>query len=310
MAERRPVVCILGPTGAGKTATSLGMARAFPVRVLNFDSRQVYVDFPIITAQPSADERTVCPHELYGFLPTSDVINVSGFVELAEARIAETPSEEVPVLVGGTGMYLNSLISGLAPIPDIPDEIRSRIRKRVEEEGSPAIYAELEKIDPEYARRTHPNNRQRNARALEVYEATGRNFTWWHNREVPPSPYNFLKIGIKLDLDTLTPLLRLRIDKMLEAGAVEEARRAWQNCPDENAPGWTGIGCNELLRFIKGEIDMEETKRLWAKNTRAYAKRQLTWFKREKDINWFAPDEYEKAVAFTKAWLAENGWAG
>ena len=305
MEKRRPVVCILGPTGAGKTATSLGMARKFPVRVINFDSRQVYTDFPVITAQPSPEERAVCPHELYGFLSTTETINASGFVDLAKKRIDASEAEELPVLVGGTGMYLQSLISGLAPIPDIPDEIRERIRKRAEEEGGPALYAELEKVDPEYCKRTHPNNRQRNARALEVYEATGKPFTWWHNREVPPSPYKFLKIGIKVDLDELTPLLKLRIEKMLESGAVEEARKAWEKCPDENAPGWTGIGCIELMRFIKGEIDMDETIRLWAKNTRAYAKRQLTWFKREQDIHWFAPDEHDKAVNFVEQWLAD-----
>ncbi len=307
---KRPVVCILGPTGAGKTATSLGMAAKFPVRVINFDSRQVYSDFPVITAQPSPEERAVCPHELYGFLPSSEVLNAAGFVAMAEERIEAAAAAELPVLVGGTGMYLQSLTSGLAPIPDIPDEIRERIRKRAEEEGGPALYAELEKVDPDYCSRTHPNNRQRNARALEVYEATGKTFTWWHNREVPPSPYDFLKIGIMVDLDSLTPLLNLRIDKMIEAGAVEEARRAWEICPDENAPGWTGIGCNELLRHIRGEIDMDETRRLWARNTRAYAKRQLTWFKREKDIHWFAPEDHEKAVEFVGQWLADCGWAG
>lgn len=307
---KRPVVCILGPTGAGKTATALGMARKFPVRVINFDSRQVYADFPVITAQPSPEEKAVCPHELYGFLPSTETINAAGFVEMAEQCIEAAAPEELPVLVGGTGMYLRSLTSGLAPIPDIPVEIRERIRKRAEEEGGPALYAELEKVDPEYCLRTHPNNRQRNARALEVYEATGRTFSWWHNREVPPSPYNFLKIGIRVDLDELTPLLKLRIGKMLQAGAVEEARRAWEICPDGNAPGWTGIGCSELLRFIRGEIDMEETVRLWAGNTRAYAKRQLTWFKKEKDIHWFAPEDHEKAVPFVERWLADCRRAG
>ena len=310
MDQRRPIVCILGPTGAGKTATSLGMAERFPIRVINFDSRQVYADFPVITAQPSDEEKAVCPHELYGFLPATEVLNAAGFVALAKNKIEETALSELPVLVGGTGMYLQSLTSGLAPIPDIPDEIRERIRKRAEEEGGPALYAELEAVDPEYCKRTHPNNRQRNARALEVYEATGKNFTWWHTREVPPSPYNFLKIGIKVELDELTPLLNLRINKMLESGAVEEARKAWENCPDENAPGWTGIGCVELLKYIKGEISFEEARLLWAKNTRAYAKRQLTWFKREKNIKWFAPEEYKQAVNFTEQWLADCGWEG
>ncbi|WP_320170174.1 tRNA (adenosine(37)-N6)-dimethylallyltransferase MiaA [Maridesulfovibrio sp.] len=308
--SKRPVICILGPTGAGKTAAALGLAEVFGVRVINFDSRQVYEDFPIITAQPSPEEQAVCPHELYGFLPTSEAITAAAFVRMAEERIDAAAGDELPVLVGGTGMYLQSLTSGLAPIPDIPAEIRERIRGRAELEGGPALYAELEKVDPEYCKRTHPNNRQRNARALEVYEATGKTFTWWHNREVPPSPYEFLKIGIGIELAELTPLLGLRIEKMLEAGAVDEARSAWEKCPDERAPGWSGIGCSELLSFIRGGADMEETVRAWAGNTRAYAKRQLTWFKREKDINWFAPDEHRAAVDFVRRWLADCSRAG
>ena len=139
MEKRRPVVCILGPTGAGKTATSLGMARKFPVRVINFDSRQVYMDFPVITAQRSPGVSAVCQHELYGFLPTTESINAAGFVDLAKQHIDAAGENELPVLVGGTGMYLQSLTSGLAPIPDIPDEIRERIRKRAEVEGGPAL---------------------------------------------------------------------------------------------------------------------------------------------------------------------------
>ncbi|MBI9110483.1 tRNA (adenosine(37)-N6)-dimethylallyltransferase MiaA [Maridesulfovibrio ferrireducens] len=309
MDKRKPVVCILGPTGAGKTATSLGMAKRFPARILNFDSRQVYKDFPIITAQPSPEERAVCPHELYGFMPTTGIITVADFIELAHEKI-EHSVDELPILVGGTGLYLKALTSGLAPIPDIPDEIRARVRKRAEEEGSAALFEELQKVDPEYAKRTHPNNKQRNSRAIEVYEGTGKNFTWWHNREVPPSSYRFLKIGIKVNLDDLTPLLNRRIDQMIAAGAIDEARRAWDICPDESAPGWTGIGCSELLAFIKGDIDIDEAKLLWAKNTRAYAKRQLTWFNREKDIHWFSPDEPSKIVEFAAAWLAKSDVEG
>ncbi|WP_291327858.1 tRNA (adenosine(37)-N6)-dimethylallyltransferase MiaA [Desulfovibrio sp. UCD-KL4C] len=309
MDNRKSVVCILGPTGAGKTATSLGMAKRFPARIINFDSRQVYKDFPVITAQPSPVERAVCPHELYGFMPTTDVITVADFVELAHEKIEQAVGE-LPILVGGTGLYLRALTSGLAPIPDIPEEVRMRVRRRVEEEGSAALFEELQKVDPEYAKRTHPNNKQRNSRAIEVYEGTGKNFTWWHNRDVPPSPYRFLKIGIKADLDTLTPLLNFRIDQMIANGAVYEARRAWEICPDENGPGWTGIGCSELLAFIKGDIDLDEARLLWAKNTRAYAKRQLTWFNREKDINWFSPDDSGKIVEFAAAWLAESNAEG
>lgn len=309
MSDRTKIVCILGPTGAGKTAISLGLAKRFSAQVINFDSRQVYKDFPVITAQPDDSEKKVCSHHLYGILDTEDAITAAAFVDLAKKAVDKV-QPALPLLVGGTGLYLQALTSGLAPIPNIPAEVRERIRKRVEDEGSPALYNELKQIDPEYAAKTHPNNRQRNARALEVYEATGKTFSWWHNREQPHSPYDSLKIGIKVDLDELTPLLVLRIEKMIEAGAVEEARRAWEKCPVHDAPGWTGIGCAELCLYLHGEISIEEAKQRWAANTRAYAKRQITWFKRDPEIKWFSPDDLDGVSTVVESWLAQNSTDG
>lgn len=305
MSDKTRIVCILGPTGAGKTAISLGLAERFSAQVVNFDSRQVYRDFPIITAQPDASEMEACPHHLYGFLETVEAITAAAFVDLAKETV-DRVLPDLPLLVGGTGLYLQALTSGLAPIPEIPAEIRDMVRGRLEAEGSPALYRELEEIDPEYAAKTHPNNRQRNARALEVYEATGRTFSWWHNREQPPSPYDSLKVGVGLDLDDLTPLLEQRIEKMIESGAVEEARKAWEKCPQPEAPGWTGIGCAELLLYLEGELTLDEAKKRWAANTRAYAKRQITWFKRDREIKWVEPGAVDEVSALVESWLAEN----
>lgn len=305
MNGKTKIVCILGPTGAGKTAISLELATRFGGQVINFDSRQVYKDFPIITAQPDSKEKSVCAHHLYGVLNTDQSITAADFVNSAKNKINEV-QPDLPLLVGGTGLYLQALTSGLAPIPDVPDEIRDRIRRRVEAEGSPALFRELEKVDPDYALKTHPNNRQRNARALEVFEATGKTFSWWHNRKQPPSKYDSLKIGVKIDLEELTPLLELRIDKMLSSGALDEAREAWRKCPDESAPGWTGIGCSEVLSFIKGDISFDEARRLWAANTRSYAKRQITWFKRDAEINWFSPDDLADVSRLVESWVAQN----
>lgn len=181
MSAKPPIVCLLGPTGTGKTGAAIAISRVMPASVINFDSRQVYRDFPIITAQPDADEQAACPHHLYGFLPTEEKMTAARFVDLAIEKIEEVRAEgRLPLLVGGTGLYLRSLLSGIAPIPEIPQSIRGQVLDRIEMEGPQALHAELEQIDPVYAAKIHPNDTQRNARAAEVYLATGKTMTWWH----------------------------------------------------------------------------------------------------------------------------------
>jgi len=308
MSGKPPIVCILGPTGTGKTAAAIAISRRTPASVINFDSRQVYADFPVITAQPDADEKAACPHLLYGFLPTTEKMTAARFVELAIEKIEEVREEgRLPVLVGGTGLYLKSLLTGIAAIPEIPSDIREDVLTRIAQEGPQALHAELVGIDPDYAAKIHPNDTQRNARAAEVYRATGRNMTWWHtNAEHAPAPYNALKIGMQIELNDLEPHLARRIEVMIDRGAVEEARQARDVCSDPDAPGWTGIGCAELLSFLNGQSTLEDAKARWVKNTRAYAKRQITWFRKEEGINWFAPGDNESIAALVEGWLFDN----
>jgi len=292
--------CIAGPTGAGKTAASLALARVLPVTVLNADSRQVYADFPVITAQPSPEERSVCPHALYGFLRTEDKLGAGAYARLAEDAIRDALAQgRQPVLVGGTGLYFRALLEGLAPIPAIPPHITATWQERCHAEGSEALHGLLQEVDPGYAAKIHPRDRQRITRALEVHEATGKPFSWWHARhreERENSPYKPCKIGIALTLAELEPLLDKRIDAMLERGALEEARAALRRCPDPAMPGWSGIGCAEVYQYLSGQLTLEECRAVWLKNTRAYAKRQLTWFRTDKDIRWFGPDQADDVV--------------
>ncbi|MDD3310850.1 tRNA (adenosine(37)-N6)-dimethylallyltransferase MiaA [Pseudodesulfovibrio sp.] len=301
-----PIVCLLGPTGTGKTAAAIAVSRRMDASVVNFDSRQVYRDFPIITAQPDETERAACPHLLYGFLPTEEKMSAARFVELAVGAIEAVRAEgRLPILVGGTGLYLRSLLQGIAPIPAIPADVRLRVLERIEREGPQALHAELTENDPKYAAVIHPNDTQRNARAAEVYLATGHTLTWWHeNGEHTPAPYDALKIGMGIGLDELEPHLARRIDAMLAAGALDEARAARERCPAQDAPGWSGIGCAELLAHLRGEIPLDEARTRWVKNTRAYAKRQLTWFRKEADIRWFSPGGNEAVADCVADWLA------
>ncbi len=293
------VLCIVGPTGAGKTAAALGLATLLQGGIINCDSRQLYRAFPIITAQPTMEERALCPHLLYGFLETEKRMSAGQWSSLAREAIAKF---RLPMLVGGTGLYLRALFDGIVDIPDIPEGVTQRLMAEYLEGNSRGLYARLLEIDPDYAARIHPNDRQRVVRALAVFETTNRTFSWWHSQTPPPCDCDILRVGLKLPLKTLEPLLYRRIELMLEAGALEEIREEWQRLPDPSAPGWSGIGCRELLAHIRGKASLDEACSLWRKNTRAYAKRQLTWFNADSRIHWFHPDELERLKEYVKNW--------
>ncbi|BBD07838.1 tRNA (adenosine(37)-N6)-dimethylallyltransferase MiaA [Desulfovibrio ferrophilus] len=301
-----PLLCIPGPTAAGKTGAGIYLARELDGEVINFDSRQVYEDFPVITAQPSSEERAQCPHLLYGFLQTHQSLGAAAYSDLLIETIAEVRSRgKVPILVGGTGLYLKALLQPLAPIPPIPEAVRKKIQEACEKLGPNRLHRDLAEVDAPLAERLHPNDRQRIMRGLEVYEATKKPLSCWHAETVETRDFHAVKLGVGIPLTELTPYLYKRIDVMLDMGAMGEAKAAMEKNSDREAPGWTGIGCAELHAYLKQEIDLEECKALWGKNTRAYAKRQLTWFNGDKEIQWFRPREHEKMLEAARAALAE-----
>ncbi len=300
--KKLPVICIAGPTGAGKSALALELAEALaaecPVCVINADSRQVYKDFPIITAQPGPDELARCPHRLYGFLAIEEKITAGAYARLAEAELAHCAEQgRLPILVGGTGLYLKSLLGGIAPIPQIAPEVCRYWQDRCDAEASPALHRLLTEQDPAYAAKIHPNDRQRITRALEVLSGTGHTLSWWHAQQAEGAKlaqnahngHAVIKIGVGLPLNELETLLSTRIDKMLRAGAIAEAEAARALCPRPEAPGWSGIGCAELYQYLEGRANFAECRELWFRNTRAYAKRQLTWFKGQEKLEWVQP---------------------
>lgn len=300
-------VCLVGATGTGKTAAALALARAINGAVVNLDSRQVYAGLEIVTAQPTPGERARCRHELYGYLPLSEGVRAGAFVETVRATALRVREEGlVPLLVGGTGLYLKSLVEGLAPIPDIDPAIRARVVRDCQAEGSHVLYERLRSLDPDYAAKIHPNDPQRICRALEVVAATGRTLSSWHARTARPRDLRVCTIGVSTDLATLTPRLALRIEMMLRSGALEEVREAYARCPDRKAPGFSGIGCPELLSVLLDGTPLEEAKDLWLRHTRAYAKRQLTWFRKESAIAWHGPRDIAGMIARARLFLGEE----
>ena len=239
------------------------------------------------------------PHRLYGFLKTDARFSAGAWGEKALEHIEHTA---FPVFVGGTGLYLRAFFDGIVDIPPIPDDILTRLTEACRIEGSLVLHRKLKEIDPAYAARIHENDRQRIVRALCVYEATGKTFSWWHSQTPPPRDADVLRIGLRLPLDTLTPLLARRIDLMLEAGALEEARSEYAVYPEGTLPGWSGIGCRELHLYLSGVLSLDAARELWIKNTRAYAKRQLTWFNADSRIQWFAPNEGKEILTLVSEW--------
>lgn len=297
-----PVICLAGPTGSGKTAAALAVAEALGGEVINADSRQVYADFPRITAQPSPEELAHCPHHLYGFLPTAQKISAGRWAALAQDAARQILSRgKIPLLIGGTGLYFQTLLHGTADIPQVDPALTTALTARLEELGPQAMHAELTRVDPDYAARIHPNDRQRIVRALEVHEATGRPFTWWHKHAMSRPACSGPLLVLDAPLHWLEPRLARRLDMMLESGAMDEAAQALKNCDDDNAPGWTGIGCAEALAFLRGRLSLDACRDLWLRNTRAYAKRQLTWFRARAGAVWLPPDDVDAVVKAARA---------
>ena len=301
-----PVICLAGPTGSGKTAAALAMAHALDGEVVNADSRQVYADFPLITAQPSTEEHACCPHHLYGFLPTENKISAGRWADAATNQVRDILARgKTPLLVGGTGLYFQALLRGMVQIPPIDPQLTAQLTARVEAEGAARLHADLQACDPAYAAKIHPNDRQRIIRALEVSQSTGRPFTWWHSNSMSSPLCAGPLLTLNATLEWLEPRLARRLDLMLEHGALDEARAAMGRCADPAAPGWSGIGCAETLAHLQGRLSLRDCRQQWLHNTRAYAKRQLTWFRARPEAVWLPPDKPDEVVE-----AAQRLWQG
>jgi tRNA dimethylallyltransferase len=297
------IVCLLGATGTGKTEAGLALAEAFGGGVVNVDSRQVYAGLAVLTAQPTAAEQARCPHLLYGDTPLDQPVCAGDFAVKARAAVASLVEKGLlPLLIGGTGLYFRAILGGLAPIPTVPGAVRQTVAEDFKRYGPAIMHARLAAVDAAYAGRIAPADRQRVTRALEVHAATGKSFSDWHAQGDPAAPgYDVLKIGLALPMAELAPRLERRIEAM-EAAATREVRRALARYP-EDAPGLSGIGGPELAAYLAGKISLEAAKALWLANTRAYAKRQMTWFRKEPDVVWFSPDDHHGMLQAVRDWL-------
>lgn len=303
------VVAVGGPTASGKTALSVALARAFDGEIINADSMQIYKNLDVGTAKPSEEERQGIPHYLLDFLSPETPYSVADFTAAADPLIRDiTARGRLPLVVGGTGLYITSLLSGMAFAPEKTDPaIRARLQARADTEGGAALYAELQRIDPDYAAQVHPNNLPRVIRALELFEATGRRMSD-QRREARPdeAPYHALCLCLTCrDRAVLYSRIDRRVDEMVENGVLDEARQVYDH-RDAYRTAAQAIGYKEFFPYFEGTANLTECTERLKQATRNYAKRQLTWFRRQNDAAWLYLDEEdvtERACTLVRAFL-------
>ena len=306
------VVAVGGPTASGKTALSVALARAFDGEIINADSMQIYKNLDVGTAKPSAEERQGIPHYLLDFLSPETPYSVADFTAAADPLIRDiTARGRLPLVVGGTGLYITSLLSGMAFAPEKTDPaIRARLQARADTEGGAALYAELQRVDPDYAAQVHPNNLPRVIRALELFEATGRRMSD-QRREARPAeaPYHALCLCLTCrDRAVLYSRIDRRVDEMVENGVLDEARQVYDH-RDAYRTAAQAIGYKEFFPYFEGTAPLDACTEKLKQASRNYAKRQLTWFRHMDGVVWLdasAPDVTARAVQLTQEFLAKG----
>lgn len=297
MEGKIPVLAVVGPTASGKTALGIGLAQHFSGEIISCDSMQIYRGLPIGTAQPTPQEMEQVPHHLVSFLDAQESFSVSDYVKLAHETIVSIFSRgKLSVLVGGTGLYARSLLRGFSFEENCRDEqLRQELFHRAEQEGAQALYRELQELDPEGALEIHPNNLKRVIRALEYCKLSGEPFSAQAVRsKSAESPYNSLLLCISFrDRQKLYDRIDRRVDQMLDCGLLPEAERFYRFCRQCGTPPTAAqaIGYKELFPYFAGEVSLEQAVENLKRESRRYAKRQITWFSREADAHFLYADE-------------------
>lgn len=292
------VAVVVGPTAVGKTQVALELAEALGAEIINADSLQLYRELDIGTAKPTAAERARVPHHLLDVVAPDEPYDAARYAREAREAVQALIRREVPPLVvGGTGLYIKALLHGLFFQGEEVPRVRSRLLKELSEQGLPALYARLQKVDPETARKLAPGDRYRILRALEVWEATGRSISELHAAHAfKEEPFETLKLGLNLPREELYRRINTRVEAMLAQGWLDEVRGLLERYAPELKP-LKSLGYRHLIAVLQGRLTLEEAVLLIKRDTRRYAKRQLTWFRADPEVLWFHPGQTGEMLA-------------
>jgi tRNA dimethylallyltransferase len=300
---RRAVLCIVGPTASGKTKLSLLLAPLLNGEIISADSRQVYKHLDIGTAKPTREERREIIHHFVDELDPKETFNAGEFGKRGRRLIESLFRRgKTPIVVGGSGLYLKSLIDGLFEGPSADQSIRRRLYDRLHKEGPEALLKELHRVDADSAERMLPTNTRRIVRALEVYEITGTPISKLHSEKVGVN-FSPLLIGLEWDRRRLYERINQRVEMMLNRGLIDEVRALMEKGYPPETNSLQTVGYQEVIIYLQGKTDYPEMVELIKRNTRRFAKRQLTWFRRDKRIHWFKVEDEKEFPSIARKTL-------
>jgi len=296
--KTKTLISVVGPTAIGKTALAIQLAQHFGTEIISADSRQFFREMAIGTAKPSAAELAAAKHHFIDSHSVSQLFSTGDFEVEGLKKLDEIfRKHDVAIMVGGSGLYVNALINGLDDMPDIDLSIREKLNKQFEEEGLSVIQNQLAELDPEYFAKVDQQNPQRMIRGLEVYLSTGQKLSSMLSATKKERPFNIIKIGLNTDRAVLYDRINRRVDQMMANGLVEEVELL---IPFRKYNALNTVGYSELFDYLDGKIALEDAVAAIKQNTRRFAKRQLTWFRRDDEVTWFEPDQSKQIIDFAE----------
>lgn len=294
--KKKSLVVLVGPTAVGKTEVAIKVAKQFDTEIVSADSRQFYKEMNLGTAKPTADELEAVPHHLVNHLSIHKPYTVKDFEEDALEIIADIHSRrDVAVLSGGSGLYVQALCKGLDEMPQVPLAVREALMKDLQNEGLAFLLQQLKKLDPSYYAIVDKSNPQRIVRALEVCLFTKQPYSSFRTRKNVERPFKAIMVGLRREREELYARIDSRMEEMIKSGLFEEARSLHKF---RHLNALQTVGYSEIFNYLEGAYDYEEAVRLLKRNSRRYAKRQLTWFNKDEETRWFHPCQEEEIIAY------------
>ena len=302
------IIVICGPTALGKTSISIDLAGTFSSEIINADSMQIYRYMDIGTAKPTPDEQSCAAHHMIDLVDPDEHFDARQFAEMAHKKIIKLHASGVtPFVVGGTGLYIKALVHGLFKSGQADPQIRERLQEQARICGSDFLHQRLSRHDPDTAERIHPNDTYRIIRALEVRELTGKTITALHREHgFKDNRFRILKIGLHMSREVLYDRINHRVDAMIDSGFIDEVKGLLNMGYQDDLKSMQSIGYRHLVDFIKGRCSWDETLRTLKRDTRRYAKRQLTWFKADQEIVWREPGQLREIRRLIKKFLQDE----
>ena len=296
MSSAKTLIVITGPTAVGKTALCLDIAQHFGIPIINADSRQIYKELKIGTASPTSEQLQLVPHYFVGSLSLTDYYSASLFEQqVLEILSRQFRSHDFALMAGGSMMYIDAVCDGIDDIPTVDDVTRETLKRRLAQEGLEALVEQLKELDPEYYEIVDRQNPRRVVHGLEICLMTGRTYTSFRKREKKERPFRIVKIGLNRPREELYDRINQRVDQMMQQGLLEEAKALY---PMRQMNALNTVGYKELFDYLDGRWPLEEAVERIKGNTRRYARKQLTWYKKDPQIRWFHPDDKEQIISY------------